>query len=250
MSNKLSKTEAKQLEDLEAVIEVGVASFIEVGRALATINEQALYRLTHTTFAEYVADRWGMIKSQAYRYITASEVVDRLKCKDGQEVSPIGDKLPTNESQVRELAKLPPEEQADAWEEVVQTTATPTAQVVKAVVEKRQEAIQETKQPVPKRPRSAEAKEAEQAIVNAEPGRELLALVRTCMSRLKKLPDLPGLELVNGRRQSIQSHLENAANAISVYLPAEVCPKCHGKKCAHCGNFGWVNRIMQQQLKK
>jgi hypothetical protein len=240
MSTELTASESKQLQDFEKVIEIGVSTFVEVGTALAVINEQRLYRSEYTSFAEYVSERWGMVKGQAYRLITAAQVATNVK-----KVSPIGD-TSIRESHARELAKLPPEEQAEVWEEVAETTATPTAKVVKAVVEKRQEAKSE---PVAKR-MTADQKAAQEAINNAEPGRELLALVRTCMSRLKKLPEVPGLELVNGRRQSIQSHLENAANAISVYLPAEICPRCHGKKCADCGNFGWVNRIMQQQLKK
>jgi hypothetical protein len=236
MSTELTKIEKTTLAKLESVIEKGMESAWE---ALQVINEQRLYRETHATFESYISERFSMSGRQAYRLISHAEVIANVTHGSEKITLP-------NERQSRELAKLPPEEQAEAWEEVAETTATPTAKVVKAVVEKRQEAKAE---PVAKR-LSADQKAAQEAINNAEPGRELLALVRTCMSRLKKLPDVPGLELVNGRRQSIQSHLENAANAISVYLPAEICPRCHGKKCADCGNFGWVNRIMQQQLKK
>lgn len=49
-----------------------------------------------------------MSRPHAYRFIDTAEVVQNL--------SPIGDKLPTTESQARPLTKLEPEQQQEAGE--------------------------------------------------------------------------------------------------------------------------------------
>jgi hypothetical protein len=49
----LSVTESAKLENLEEVIDGGLKSFIEVGRALMEIREGRLYRATHMQFESY-----------------------------------------------------------------------------------------------------------------------------------------------------------------------------------------------------
>ena len=55
------------------------------------------------TFEKYCQDRRGLSKPRVYQFI------DSAKCCDELKKSPIGDFLPTNESQYRELARLPEE---------------------------------------------------------------------------------------------------------------------------------------------
>jgi hypothetical protein len=53
-------TDAKrlaELEALEAIVEAGLDHYVRVGRALEEIRTRRLYRLTHETFREYLADR-------------------------------------------------------------------------------------------------------------------------------------------------------------------------------------------------
>ena len=59
---------------------------------------------------DYCRDRWGMNRAHAYRLIDAANVADNL--------SPEGD-IPTSERQARPLARLKPEQQAEAWKEAV-----------------------------------------------------------------------------------------------------------------------------------
>jgi phage N-6-adenine-methyltransferase len=115
----------------EQVIERGMKTFVEVGSALLAIRESRLYRASHATFEDYCKERWGMALSTAYQLIGASEVVENVRnCGH--------DTLPANESQARPLTKLPPEEQADAWKEVVEASeGKPTARVVAEVVQRR-----------------------------------------------------------------------------------------------------------------
>jgi hypothetical protein len=111
-----------QLAAHERTIERGMTTFVDVGRALAAIRDGRLYRESHATFEEYCKTRWGWSKRHCDRLIGAAEVAN--------EVGPIG---PTTESQARPLKKLPPEEQAPAWQEA-QAVAAERGQKVTAAV--------------------------------------------------------------------------------------------------------------------
>lgn len=120
----LSTDETAQLAAAEAVIQRGLDSFIAVGEALADIRDARLYRATHTSFSEYLTERWPQIGSrrQADRLIVASEVERDLR--------PIGLSL-TSESQARPLADLSPDERRAAMSGATQVTeGPPTAKQV------------------------------------------------------------------------------------------------------------------------
>lgn len=120
----LTTDEQADLAQLESVIERGMNTFIEVGNALAAIQEQKLYRASHGTFEDYCRNRWNMGRAHAYRMITAAEAV-----------SPMGDTglpVPTNERQARELGRIPEAERADVWRATVERTGgQPTAAAVR-----------------------------------------------------------------------------------------------------------------------
>jgi len=134
MSNELTRKQATRLAELEAIIHSGLKTFCEVGSALAELNRERLHIETHSNFGDYCLEVFGISKTHAHRLINAAEVF-----KNVVTVSPIGYTAPTNEGQLRELAKVEPAEQAEVWQEVVETVATPTAKAIKAVVEKRAE---------------------------------------------------------------------------------------------------------------
>lgn len=123
----LDTSERAELMICEDTISAGIRSFKDVGAALVKIRDLRLYRETHPTFDAYCSEKWDLGRSQAYRLIDAAEVVANL--------SPIGDTpLPTNESQVRPLAKLEPEQQQEAWARAVETA--PEGRVTAAHVER------------------------------------------------------------------------------------------------------------------
>jgi hypothetical protein len=51
--------DANRLAELEAIVERGLDHYVAVGRALEEIRQRRLYKLSHATFAKYLADRWG-----------------------------------------------------------------------------------------------------------------------------------------------------------------------------------------------
>ena len=103
------RDKAKQrLNQLETVIETNQRSFYHLGKALKEIRDSGLYqKLCFDSFEQYSKIRWDLGKSHCYRLMEASEVIDNL--------SPIGERLPQNESQVRPLSKLDAFDQRQAW---------------------------------------------------------------------------------------------------------------------------------------
>lgn len=122
-ADELTPVEAAKLENLEVVIEQHAASVLKVATALRTIRNERLYRVTHDSFEAYVLARFDFARAHAYRLIDFADVAGNL--------SPTGDTL--NERQARELAKLPADQQAEAWDEAT-ADGTPTAADVAEVV--------------------------------------------------------------------------------------------------------------------
>jgi hypothetical protein len=107
---------AGRLAALEAIIESGMRTFIEVGNALLEIRDQRLYRgQGFSRFEDYCRKRWNMSRFYAHRLIEAAGVVGNLL--------PIGN-VPRNEAQARELVPLPPQQQREVALRVDLTTAT------------------------------------------------------------------------------------------------------------------------------
>jgi phage N-6-adenine-methyltransferase len=116
------------LEGCEAVIERGLATFVEVGEALLAIRDARLYRESHGTFEDYCRERWNMTPQHGGRLIAAAEVAVELE--------PIGS-IPS-ESVARELAPLrdEPDVMRDAWQDAQAASPdrAPTAAIVREKV--------------------------------------------------------------------------------------------------------------------
>ena len=125
---QLVKTEADELTRLETVIQRGLSSFVEVGNALLAIRDGKLYREIHKTFDDYCRDRWNMSRVHAHRLIESAEISENLL--------PIGNIVPTTESQLRPMSQLAAEQQQAAWAEAVKrTNGKPTAAAVTQAVQ-------------------------------------------------------------------------------------------------------------------
>jgi len=124
--NELTLSEGEQLRQHEVIVERGLATFVEVGEALAAIRDARLYRAEYATFEDYCQQRWGMGKSYAHYMIGAAEVMSNL--------STIGGQLPSTERQARPLTGLPPDVQREVWARAVETA--PDGKVTAAHVER------------------------------------------------------------------------------------------------------------------
>jgi hypothetical protein len=127
----LTTDERAELAACEAVIARHRNAVLETAEQLRIIRDKRLYRETHPNFDAYCLERWGYGKNYANKQIAAADVMANVGT-----MVPNG---PASERQVRPLTQLPPEEQADAWQEAVDTAPAGkvTAKHVAAVVAKR-----------------------------------------------------------------------------------------------------------------
>lgn len=121
----LQVIEERELSRCEKTIEKGMATFVEVGQALAKIRDGKLYRDTHKTFAAYCKERWGHNRDWAYKLIDASAATECI---------PKNTKQPT-QAQAKKLAKAPAEQQAEVWEGVLEDAEQSGEEVTAARVE-------------------------------------------------------------------------------------------------------------------
>lgn len=123
----------RSLAECEEVIEHGLETFYDVGRALAEIRDEDHYKTAgYSNFETYCRERWDFNDRRASQFILAAEVSTIV------EGSP-----PKSESVARELAPLreQPEKLREAWTEAVEVSnGKPTAKDVRAVVEQYRDA--------------------------------------------------------------------------------------------------------------
>lgn len=128
VARQLAPAKQAKLENLEERIEAGRSAFVSMGNALREIQaDKELYE-SYGTFEAYCLARWGLERRRAYQIMAAAAVVERVKNFSHP---------PEIESHAAAIAKLPEEEQAEAWEEAVETapedgiTAAHIAEVVR-----------------------------------------------------------------------------------------------------------------------
>jgi hypothetical protein len=126
----LTAAERAALLECEAIIRQGRAVFVQVGQALSRIRDSRLYREKYSTFEEYCLEEWEISDRFARNLRSAADVVEVLQKKNFAV-------LPATESQARPLTKLPREDWAEAWEEVVHDGVRVTANRVAEVVQRR-----------------------------------------------------------------------------------------------------------------
>jgi hypothetical protein len=103
-----------RLVHLETIIETERRCFYKIGKALKEVRDERLYRqLLFDSFEIYLKQRWDMSRSHGYRLIEAARIIDNL--------SPIGEKLPENEAQLRPLIHLSPSDQCKIWRDFLAT---------------------------------------------------------------------------------------------------------------------------------
>lgn len=98
----------------EQIIDAGLATFIEVGRALLRIRDRRSYLLTHSTFGIYCRQRWRFNSAYAYNLMLGAEVIDVLESHQVEV-------LPPNARVAYELRGLleEPDRLVDAWQRTV-----------------------------------------------------------------------------------------------------------------------------------
>ena len=132
-ANILSAAERRERDALENTVQ---QAFFVAGQALKLLRDKRLYRETHRTFQSYVRARFNFTRAAAYYLISATDVVNNLKCQQIVDTNKGTMVLPTKESQVRPLTKLTPERQREVWLKCVKLNEgrVPSARLVKQVL--------------------------------------------------------------------------------------------------------------------
>ena len=159
---ELSEDEQRDRLHLERRVERAV---FDGARALRELRDRRLYRSTHSSFEEYCQERFGYKRRHSYQLIDAANVVDNLlavekddkMCANGahnetvnlstssrewfsEETSSKRPQiiLPTSERQVRDIAKLPPVQQREVWQQAVEVSGgkVPSGRIVKDIVQR------------------------------------------------------------------------------------------------------------------
>lgn len=128
-------------EDITTIKDCTTKVFLVTGKILQGIQDNKKYKEAgYKTFAEAVKIELGLDKRNAYYLIEAANVYEN--------VNNCSQNLPTSESQLRPMAKLPAPEQIEVWQEVAKDKV-PTAKEVQAAVDKRLGKIKVKKVNVP-----------------------------------------------------------------------------------------------------
>jgi hypothetical protein len=124
-------TEAERMELMacEEVIASGMATFVQVGLAFATVRDHRLYRFEGATFEGFCRIKCEYSRRYVDQMISAAQVFMYLRANCAQTT-------PQRESQVRPLVGLSPEQAKVAWEKAIQKAKGRriTAALVRAAV--------------------------------------------------------------------------------------------------------------------
>lgn len=116
----------EELHRLEKGVAAHRLSWVVAGAALREIQRRELYRVRSANFEEYLRERWGLKRRQAYDLVTAAAVADNV-----HEV-----RHALSVRAALKLAKLPAEQQAACLSEAIAGSGSrsPTADYLAAAV--------------------------------------------------------------------------------------------------------------------
>ena len=119
------------LVELEAIVQRGKETYIEVGLALGRIRHAELYKSTHSSWEAYCRQRWGWTPQRAHQLMSGAGVVASTA---------VDARLIPTERHARELGRVAPEDRAGVIAEAQQEILPgeiPTSDQIRAVIERR-----------------------------------------------------------------------------------------------------------------
>jgi len=120
----LTDKESERLAQLETVIQRGMHSFLEVGKALSEIRDARLYRTTHKSFDDYCKDKWGFSAQEAHHKIERRSVCLSLPNSFQSKI--------TNAEQARALLEIKPSKRVAVLEKALQNGKLSSGSIRKA----------------------------------------------------------------------------------------------------------------------
>lgn len=116
----LEEHEQTTRQELEAIIQEGLDTYLTVGTALYQIRDAKLYRSTHLSLKAYLAERFEIGRQRAYQLMEAAQVVNALmaEVQNTDDDTSVAIVMPKKESHASALADVPKEQRKRVWDEV------------------------------------------------------------------------------------------------------------------------------------
>jgi len=223
-------------EDIRKTNRHAGAAFIDLCNKVKAAHDVLAKTGKEGKFTGWIAGECGISKSTAYRYIMVANVFGRQK--------QLSDRL--SPQAAIELAKpdVPPAVRKKALAAAGKEDNPVEAEFARQFI--RAEASANNQPPASDKKKKATP--AELAVENAPLIGKVVNTINEAARILKGLPAVPGTEAVIDRRDEIMRDLYAIKAKVGTAIPAAVCPKCKGKKCAQCGNAGWVNSALLKEM--
>jgi len=119
--SSLTRAELAELTTLEATVDQGLETFVEVALALRRIRDRRLYRQSHGSFESYVRDRFDLGRRTAYGYLEAAGVLANVPPEAQLSLS-----------HLRVLAPLPADRQRELAPAISDMTVAEARRVIRA----------------------------------------------------------------------------------------------------------------------
>ncbi len=237
----------KRHDELCREVSRDIPTFLSVGSKLLELNQLEVYKNTHKTFEIFVREQFSLEKRQAYRLMEAASVAQNL-CPIGHKTDTPDLEIPKLESQLREVAKAPPEKQAEVVKKAVEKAAEENRKPVakdfaEAVKQVTGELLLEDEVPIDKE----EEIEDEPTIAEIcdESNKAIESFCRSMVKQFEKeVPRLPWTE-DSGRIDSALASLRAGLTTLRG-AKAEVCPACvegmteSNESCRYCKGHGYL----------
>lgn len=127
MSTKLTEKQVSDYRQMCYELRSWVDDAPQMAAHLKRIRDERLYRGDHKSFEDFCQAELGYTSRWARQIIQSAETIEELSG------TMVPDQLPSNERQVRELARLPAGKRAEVWQEVLED-GEPTSAKVKEKV--------------------------------------------------------------------------------------------------------------------
>ncbi|MEE2887541.1 MAG: hypothetical protein VX951_08930 [Planctomycetota bacterium] len=208
---------------LNKVVKEGMATFVEVGQALAQIREGKLYREAgYKSFEEYSQEELGIPGRKSRRMITAAQVKDL----------PPGVSLCAAEA----IARVP----EDIRDEVVERAVDRQGPVpTSTMIEDMQDEVEAELAP-PAPPPSVEDRMA----AAQEKFRDVYRLLQQAREAAQELGNHDGGALLDVDACGV--HLNNAMEEVKFAVPKYRCPYCGGEGCQQCRFSGMLSQKLYE----
>lgn len=232
----------KRHKELCDAVRKDLPAFLSVGNNLIEIKELGVYMDTHKSFEEFVRDTFNIEKSQTYRLMEAAQVSKKLLDEKVE--------VPVNESQLREVAKAPPDKQAEVVKKAVEKAAEENRKPVakdfaEAVKQVTGELLLEDEVPIDKEEEVEIEDEPTIAEICDESNKAIESFCRSMVKQFEKeVPRLPWTE-DSGRIDSALASLRAGLTTLRG-AKSEVCPACvegmteSNGSCRYCKGHGYL----------